>query len=139
MPGKIFLSPLKKERSLPTPPPGRWHSQSDFLSKYSSDIPVEGNFDDPLLVHSVPTVFARPIQFYQAMENEAHPAHSSVIGQWRGLLAIAALQKWLNAALTVQKFSLPDALQGRSPGGDSRGGADLPFLSILLSQLPKPE
>lgn len=140
MPGKIFLSPLKsKERSLPTPPPGRWHSQSDFLSKYSSDIPVEGNFDDPLLVHSVPTVFARPIQFYQAMENEAHPAHSSVIGQWRGLLAIAALQKWLNANLTVHKFSLPDALQGRSPGGDSRGGADLPFLSILLGQLPKPE
>ncbi len=140
MPGKIFLSPLRsKERSLPTPPPGRWHSVGDFLSKYSADIPVEGRFDDNLLVHSVPTVFARPIQFYQAMENESHPAHNSVVGQWRGLLAIVALQRWLNTTVEVQKFSLTDALQGRSPSGDSRGGADLPLLSILKSQLPKPE
>jgi len=140
MPGKIFLSPLKsKERSLPTPPPGRWYSQSDFLSKYSADIPIEGRFDDNLLVHSVPTVFARPIQFHQALDNEAHPAHASIVGQWRGLLAIVALQRWLNATVTVQRFSLSEALRGRSPSGDSRGGADLPLLSILSSQLPKPE
>lgn len=131
MPGKIFLSPLRKDRTLPSPPPGRWHSQPDFLSKYSADIPVEGRFDDRFIVHSVPTVFARPIQFYQALENDLHPAHASVVGQWRGLLAIIALQRWLNVTIDVRKFSLADALPG--------AGADRPLLSVLQSQLPKPE
>jgi hypothetical protein len=131
MPGKIFLSPLRKERALPVPPRGRWHSQVDFLSLYSADIPVEGRFDDRFLVHSVPTVFARPIQFYQALENDSHPAHASVTGQWRGLLALIALQRWLHVKVAAQKFSLPDALAGAR--------SDRPLLSVLESQLPGPE
>jgi hypothetical protein len=133
MPGKIFLSPLKSIPSLPVPNPGRWNPVGDFLTKYSSDILVEGELSDRMLVHSVPTVFARPIQFSQALENEAHPAHASVVGQWRGLLAVFALQRWLETSVEVREFSL------KQKAGAEVSPAERPLHSVLRNQLPKPE
>jgi hypothetical protein len=140
MSARIFLSPLKKQdRTLPIPPEGRWHSQPDFLVKYASDVLVEGKIEDRQLVHSVPTVFARPIQFFRALEDDAHPAHASVTGQWRGLLAVFALQRWLDLSLDVHLFDLKALLASRPGVGNDGGGADLPLLRILQSQLPRPE
>ncbi len=140
MPATIFLSPLKKQdRTLPIPPEGRWHSQADFLAKYASDILVESKVGDRQLVHSVPTVFARPIQFFRALEDPAHPAHASAAGQWRGLLAVFALERWLDLSLSVQEIDLARLLESRPSTPEGGRGADLPLLSILRSQLPRPE
>jgi hypothetical protein len=140
MPARIFLSPVKKQdRTLPTPPEGRWHSQADFLVKYSSDILIEGKVDDRQFVHSVPTVFARPIQFSQALEDSSHPAHASLTGQWRGLLAVFALQRWLAISLDLRIFDLAALFEPRQVIVGEGGGADFPFLSVLQSQLPPPE
>jgi hypothetical protein len=138
MPSKIFLSPLRQEESsLKLPDAGRWGTADDFLAKYAADILIDGQVEDRQLIQSVPTVFARPIQFYQALENREHPAHASVVGQWRGLLAVFGLLQWLELSLDVLPFDLTaseaeptDRFQSRPP--------DASILAILKSQLPHP-
>ncbi len=138
MPSKIFLSPLRQEESsLKLPDAGRWGTADDFLAKYAADILIDGEIQDRQLIQSVPTVFARPIQFYQALENVNHPAHASVVGQWRGQLAVFALLRWLDLSIDAVPFALPSG-EAAPPDRFQPMSADLPLLSILSSQLPHP-
>ncbi|HYH45130.1 MAG TPA: hypothetical protein VEG34_05545, partial [Thermoanaerobaculia bacterium] len=139
MSSKLFLSPLKKqESSLKIPDAGRWGTADDFLAKFAADILIDGQVEDRHLIQSVPTVFARPIQFYQAFENQRHPAHASIVGQWRGLLGVFALHRWLGVSLDVQEFAVPKVEDGPLPSRFEPRSADLPLLAILNSQLPYP-
>lgn len=132
---ELLLSPIKKEHSFKPPQQGRWQSAPDFLTKYSSDIEIGTQISDRDGMLNVPTVFARPVYFLQALEDNRHPAHRHVRGQWRGLLAIFALQRWLGGAVQAQEFSLLDVWERANRDG---GRADLPWLTILKNQLPKP-
>lgn len=135
---RILLSPIRNQgRALKTPEQGSWHSDPNFLRSYSSDILLEGAVDDRLFVQSVPSVFARPLQFYRAFEDDTHPAHPAVIGQWRGLLAIFALRKWLDVSLEAREYRTRDTDQeGLAPETLRKG--DGPFRAILRGQMPSP-
>ncbi len=132
---ELLLSPIKKEHSFKPPSRGRWQSAPDFLTKYSSDIEIGTSISDHAGMLNVPTVFARPVYFFQALEDSRHPAHRQVRGQWRGLLAIFALQRWLGGVVQAKEFHLLDAWE-RAKGDASR--VDLPWLTVLKNQLPKP-
>ncbi len=132
---ELLLSPIRKDHSFKSPVQGRWQSAPDFLTKYASDIEIEGELSDRHAMQNVPSVFARPVYFYQALEDNRHPAHRLVRGQWRGLLAVFALQRWLGGAVNATEFSLPETLERAR---QASGRADLPLLTILESQLPKP-
>jgi len=68
MANRFFLNALRTDdRSLPTPNTGAWKDDGqgkDFLAKYAADIHLEGQLKDARLAHSVPSVYARPIIFY---------------------------------------------------------------------------
>jgi hypothetical protein len=76
-------------------------------------------------------VFARPIQFFQALSNQNHPLHDAVVSQWRGLLAVFALQEWLNLTPTAEQYDVPLANQ-------ISVGIDQNLYTILRNQLPYP-
>jgi hypothetical protein len=127
---RIFLNELTDEqRQLPLPEPGKWKPEADFLEKYAHDIYIKGNVADRL-VNSVPSVFARPIQFYQALADDQHPMHATIVSQWRGLLAAFALRKALDIPLQVSRFQLRDDAGDRD--------ADRQFVRILQAQAPRP-
>ncbi|MGZ5441224.1 MAG: hypothetical protein ACXW5U_08125 [Thermoanaerobaculia bacterium] len=127
---RIYLNELKAaERQIPHPEPGRWKSDPAFLEKFAHDIYVKGQLGDGI-VNSVPSVFARPIQFYQAFGATTHPMHNAVVAQWRGLLAVFALHRALTIPLRVSRFELREKTQPDD--------LDRRFVEILRSQLPHP-
>src|ERR1044071_3562386 len=128
---RIFLNELRNdERQLPVPEGGRWKPDAGFLEKFAHDIYVKGQVGDRI-VNSVPSVFARPIQFYQALSSVDHPMHAAIIHQWRGLLAVFALQRILQIPLRVTRFTLRDDVEDTDP--------DRQFLAILRAQAPNPQ
>src|ERR1044071_4231974 len=128
---RIFLNELRNdERQLPVPEGGRWKPDAGFLEKFAHDIYVKGQVGDRI-VNSVPSVFARPIQFYQALSSVDHPMHAAIINQWRGLLAVFALQRILQIPLRVTRFTLRDDVEDTDP--------DRQFLAILRAQAPNPQ
>lgn len=150
IPGRFFLNPLKEgDRVLAAPIAGRWTSDEitkDFLIKYSQDIHLgqsSGESDsheelDLRLVHNVPSVFARPIQFNLALGDRSHPLHQTVTAQWRGLLATFALRLSIGATIKVSDYTVPplpaDSVVNQSPAMYSQ---DRNISVILRSQLPK--
>jgi hypothetical protein len=132
MPGRLFLSPVSKSGTLRRPTPGRWYAANDFLTQYSTDILVEGTVGYQQIVRGVPSVFAQPIYFAHALRDSAHPAHAAARGQWRGLLACFALQRWLQLPLDIERFTVGD----KPPKPDPR--ANGVFRTVLQAQLPEP-
>jgi hypothetical protein len=134
MPGRLLLSPLVENGTLRRPPAGQWHQEGDFLNQFSRDILVEGTVSHQQIVRGVPSVFAQPIYFAHALEDDKHPAHHAAVSQWRGLLACFALQRWAQIPLSTERFDLFDAASESSPGA-----SDHVFRQVLRSQLPAPE
>ena len=129
---RIFLNELKTdERRLAPAEPGRWKADGDFLAKFENDIYVTGEVADRI-VNSVPSVFARPIQFRQALFDSAHPMHRTVRNQWRGLLALFALRKALGIQMSTTPFAMRDAEAIRKDDSDRQ------FALILRNQCPRP-
>ena len=133
MSARTFLNALRRDdRRLPEPEPGRWKPYPNFLVDYGADIAVEGRLEDRRGLANVPTVFARPIYFAQALADDRHPAHRAVRGQWRGLLAVFALQRWLGLPLGTDQVVIPEK-PTEAPAGARA------LWTILRSQLPRPE
>jgi len=127
---RIFLNELKDvDRQLAEPEAGKWKPDPSFLEKFANDIHIRGQLDDRIS-NSVPSVFARPIQFWQALRTENHPMHETVVGQWRGLLAMFALQTALGIPLRVARYSIREEAD--------ENDLDYRFVQILRSQRPRP-
>ncbi len=141
MPDRFFLNALDRTmRQLPVPEAGAWksdESMQDFLAKYAADIRVEGQLKEIRGVNHVPSVFARPIQFYYALARVDHPLHTAVVSQWRGLLAVFALQKRMELTPRAVEYRVAPPRKGEGAGG-TRGVGDLHIRTILHSQLPTP-
>ncbi len=129
-----------QECKLPTPAPNGWQGDAgtvNFLDKFAKSIDTTeaaGVHD----VHSVPTVFARPIIFDQAFRDASHPSHKDVIDQWRGLLAIFALQPWFGFDIQFQAYSVAGAPNGATSAVGNVPANGLHLNTMLESMLPKP-
>jgi hypothetical protein len=142
MPNRFFLNALRKGRQLANPDTGHWKDDSlarDFLVKFASDILVEGQIADVSVAHSVPSVFARPVLFYQALRDAGNPLHDAVVGEWRGLLAVFGLQAWNGFSVTVQQYDVPPADPTAASEVGRGGKDDLHLRMMLRQQLPRPE
>ena len=153
---RLFLNGLDAAaHGLKVPEAGKWFidgSGYNFLESYARGIQIEGDVRDIRKVHSVPSAFARPILFSQALGSNASdagndpaaaqlhsPLHKAVQAQWRGLMGLFALKDYFAFDLTMEEFKVPsrdDLVRMRKL---SAGVRDLKFLTILREQMPKPE
>ena len=131
---RFFLNALvRKSRRLPVPQPGTWASDApkgDFLAHFAADILVEGQVQDAHTVSSVPSVYARPIQFVQALSQKEHPLHDTLGRQWRGLLGVFALADYLDLSIGLVPYEVP-----KRPNPEQ---ADCNLATVLRNQLPRP-
>lgn len=147
MGSRFFLNALdERDTSLVVPKAGAWTRDAacdDFLQRYAASIKVQGQIKDAKVAHSVPSVFARPIQFFQALADTKHPLHSAVVSEWRGLLGMFALQKAVGLTLVVKPYEVPPVpLESRKQGPRAAvelaagGTADHNITTMLRNQLP---
>ena len=139
---RFFLNALRDDiRALATPDTGRWKDDSggkDFLVKYAQDIHLTGEIRDSHAAHSVPSAYARPIQFHQALADERSPLHATMVGEWRGLLAVVALQDYAGFNLSVVSYDVPELDSKAKSEVGSVGRGDLHLRTMLRNQLPRP-
>ncbi|MCX7836311.1 MAG: hypothetical protein N2450_09660 [bacterium] len=133
---RIFLygiDPQNNQLNLPNPNEfADDQNNRDFLTKYVESLK---NFEteDTQAIHSVPSVFARPILFYQAFKNEKHPLHKVIVQEWRGLLGIIAFKRAYNFQFNTYDYTIvpPNEIQ------ENRN--DTAFRTILKLQRPNPQ
>ena len=140
---RFFLSYVGANKGgLTSPGTGGWtgdEHDKDFLNRYSRCIAVQKT-DDPRAVHSVPSVFARPIQFDQALGDTKNALHDTIVQEWRGLLAAVALRRLLNLPMTAVPFTVPSSMKEYPDVVVGEVGENDRNIGIILrSQLPKPE
>jgi len=152
---RYFLNSVDPElQSIGNVTPGTWKIDEDltsgFLDRYAQSIDVTGEIKDLGQVHSVPSVFARPILFAQALRGRkqdnadagpdvAGPLHQAVRAEWRGLLATFMLADYFGLSLDLKKYSLPELSDIPQKYEGLSGSNDNYFRIMLRSQLPKPE
>jgi hypothetical protein len=151
---RYFLNSVDPDlQSIGNVTPGLWKSDDDaaagFLKRYAQSIRVEGEVADLGQVHSVPSVFARPILFAQAIGSKARggdgstdvtgPVHEAVRAEWRGILAAFALSDYFGYDLALEEYSLPKLEDIPQKYEGLSGSNDNYFRIMLRSQLPKPE
>ena len=138
---RFFLNALRDDRrALPTPDTGRWKDDSvakDFLVKYAQDVHMTGEIQDSHAAHSVPSLYARPIQFDQALADAGNPLHKTIVGEWRGLLAIVALQQYAGLNLNASPVDVPNLNEDATSEVGSVGIGSLHLDTMLHNQLPR--
>jgi hypothetical protein len=92
---------------------------------------VEGSVGHRQIVRGIPSVFAQPLYFSNALRSASHPAHAAARAQWRGLLSCFALRDWLQLEIRIEQFSLL-----RNPESDQRQPEEA-LSAVLRSQLPE--
>ena len=84
---------------------GQWESIRELLKKLSDGLVVpKGASADALT--AIPTVWARPILFAQALTDDKHPLHREVVAEWRGKFVVV-LDCWWTDQPTVWIASRP--------------------------------
>lgn len=84
---------------------GVWESYSELLNKLPDDLSIKGNATADSLT-AIPTVWARPLLFAEALFDERHPLHDEVENEWRGLLAIFCFADYYKYSLSAQRTAL---------------------------------
>lgn len=145
MRSRFFLNLMKPVNcTLAAPHQGEWTSdefRKDFLINYSQSIELgraaSGSLDAPgfdvYRTQCVPSVFARPILFSEALADASHPMHEAVRSQWRGFVAAFALRQVLDLRIESSQYEVP-----RMPEAARADPADRNLNVILRSQLPVP-
>ncbi len=94
-----LLPKLKTGHHLGVIAHGKWNEmQEDFLSDLGEGLLLSepGSIGKKTYsVSSIPTPWARAILFTTALLDDKHPLHPQVRSEWRGMLALLALHKWL--------------------------------------------
>jgi hypothetical protein len=125
----IFYPKLKSDTQGISCPgqSGVWNLNSswDELIKLSEGIDV-GQID--IQINSTPDMWARPVIFERALLNEEHPLHKKIRGEWRGLLALIALQE-------IRGYEELQAKEINIETGSKRNN----FLAALAELLPSNE
>jgi hypothetical protein len=127
------LPPLKREHQLDATMAGQWVTPPAGLNGLAADLAIERPKLRPDEIKSIPDAWAQVQLSVQAFLQPGHEASEMVQKQWRGLLALIALQPLHSEdySLRVDGFELPQP-----------GESTPPFQRMLRALLPtalKPE
>lgn len=134
-----YLNALRHDetKKLAPPKPGTWKDDGNFLVNYAESIDVTVQLAATEMAHSVPSVFQRPMQFYWALdETRKDPLRTAVTSEWRGLMALVGLARWMNLNLQPVKFTVPTPKNDEGSFVGNEASGDLHFRAILRNQIP---
>ena len=110
------LLPKLKENSAVTPDKvSIWEDETyDFLDSLIKSLAVSGDITDMGSIDSIPDVWARPLLFEMALFDKQNTAeqqfvqglHKRVVGEWRSLLAMLALNDIKHLNLRAQEVRI---------------------------------
>ena len=93
--------------------PGEWLKRgSEDLYGIIQSLQVKSGNADYRRVDSIPYMWARPLLFEMALCDTNHPLHERIRGEWRGLLALLALNEWYDFRLSVAPIEFPEKRDG---------------------------
>jgi hypothetical protein len=106
------LPPLHEDNQVPKiSTPGQWErvDQSAFLSNIAHGLRVVKQDTNVDYLVSVPDVWARPEIVQSALGDPKHRLHRDVVAEWRGCLALIALEEFYKYSITATPINLSDA------------------------------
>jgi hypothetical protein len=122
---KPLLPKLEDNPRLSFPQAGVWDDRNlPALDDLSSSLKVDRS-DIEFAINAIPDVWARPLLFEMALNDEKHLLHKCVLGEWRGLLAMLALRELRGLNITAKPVTI-------SAFNESRQG----FESVLAKLVP---
>jgi len=92
---------------------GKWVSLPGLLGRLKTDIRYEGEVD-PNVISAIPTPWARPLLYWDALRTEGHPCADAIQSEWRGALGLLALAENFGITLTSVPYTL--STDSRWPG-----------------------
>jgi hypothetical protein len=104
---------------------GEWKHNDKLIEKLPEELDVSAEATKDVLT-AIPTVWARPVLFAEALFDKKHPLHKEVTNEWRGLLGIFCFKRVYNFPIDVRGVNLS--------GEEAK---EYPFVQILRSS-PKP-
>ena len=123
-----FLPKIKYERVASLETRGNWEHSDTLIKTIPEDLDISGEVSKDVLT-AIPTVWARPLLFAQALFDENHPLHNEVEKEWRGLLGCFCFKKAFNFNITIEEVSFVK---------EAENPADKKFQEIL-NKSPRPE
>lgn len=118
--------------NLGNPAPGTWDQHRGFgvLKIIADDMHATKDLGERAAdLVSIPDVWAQTETFEAALSDNKHPMHRRAIGEWRGLLAMLALLRQRDLALSVQQLGFPSTQKSLDEGKPS-------FAAVLRALLP---
>ncbi|AMA10806.1 hypothetical protein [Picosynechococcus sp. PCC 73109] len=96
---------LSDRTSIPAVEPGKFNSVNlSQIKNLADDLDFEASDDAD--IHSIPSPWARPLQFMAAISDRKYKARAGLLRQYRGFLAALALSEYLNLSIRAQEINL---------------------------------
>ena len=91
---------------------GEWQSDEGLLEALAVGLDVQGAGG----VTAIPTIWARPLVFAEALLDPTHPMHEEVTREWRGLLGLLSFREIYGLttdtgpdnALSAHEYKIPE-------------------------------
>ena len=104
------LLPLLGDHNLGHPEAGTWEPKdAAALNAVSKGLIVRKPDAEHSEVDSIPSMWSRPLLFQMALYDSNHPMHTPILGEWRGLLTLLALQERRAFPVTIEPIEIPAA------------------------------
>ncbi|MFH8120445.1 MAG: hypothetical protein QXS37_06590, partial [Candidatus Aenigmatarchaeota archaeon] len=88
----LYLPKIKKEILRGPQQIGVWENNSNLINQLPKELDIKGEATKDVLT-AIPTIWARPLLFAEALINEEHPLHKQTENEWRGLLGVFCFSK----------------------------------------------
>ncbi len=105
----MYFPKLVDNHTTPKPAPGEWAPQGNIrlLETIPEDLDIRGGEMKGGIINAIPTVYARPWLFAQALfAGPQNPLHRQFKAEWRGLLGLFCFKDVLGIKLTTTPYSI---------------------------------
>jgi hypothetical protein len=112
----IMLSKLKENYRINQPSSGSWTPYTpDLIASLSESLDLGGIKLTPELYTAIPSIWSYPLFFKfilldSSEEIRNQDIYKEILSEWRGLLALLALAKYLNLPVSVEKVQITSSV-----------------------------
>jgi len=100
-----FLSKIKGDSVKSPKESGVWENNPQLLNDLPLDLYVKGEISSDALT-AIPTIWARPLLFADALVNDDHPLHDQIKNEWRGLLGLFCFKDFYKMDISTARLEL---------------------------------